>query len=117
MLDPLGKLVARMEKCLTTIRSLGSYANAHATASRMTTMAHNNAQHLTFPESPDVDRIDHDLPSRLGGVSALPVQCWTGVDPSLFGPKCITPQLGMDASGTPNCTTLPVGMDASGPQQ
>ncbi len=125
MLDPLGQLVARIEKCLHTLTSVDSDANAHATASHMTTMAHDNAQHPTIPESPDEDRINHNLPSRSGsisaprpgGVSALLAQRWTGVDPSLFGPKRIAPQPGDDASGTPKRTTPPLGVDASSPQQ
>jgi hypothetical protein len=106
-----------MEKCLNALTSLGADANAHAMASRMTPMAQDNAQHPTIPESLDADRADHNLPPPSGGISALLAQHWTGVDPSLFGPKHTMPQLGVDASGTPKCTTPPLGVDASGPQQ
>ncbi len=125
VLDPLGQSVDRMEKYLHTLMSLDSDAGAHATASHVTTMAHDNAQHPTILESMDEDHVNHDLPSQTSGVSAprpgsvlaLPAQRWTGVDPSLFGPKRITPQLGDDASSTPTCTMPPLGVDASGPQQ
>ncbi len=119
VLEPLGQLVARVEKCLHTLTSLDSDANAHATASCMTTMAHDNAQHPAIPESLDADRVDHDLPSQPGGVSAPQpggISAPPDVDPSLFGPKCIAPQLGDDASGTPKSTMPPLGVDASGPQ-
>jgi hypothetical protein len=84
MLNPLGQSVARMEKCLNALPSFGANANAHATASCMTKMAHDNPQHPTIPASPDADRADHNLPSPPGSISAPPDQRWTGIDPSLF---------------------------------
>jgi hypothetical protein len=117
MLNPLGQSVARMEKCLNALSSISADANPHAMASQMATMAHNNALHPTILESPDVDCIDHNLPSPSGGISALPAQRWTGVNPSLFGPKRTVPQLGVDASGPPKRTTPQHSVDASKPQQ
>jgi hypothetical protein len=70
VLDPLGQRWPEWKKYLHTLSFLNSDANAHAMASRMTTMAHDNAQHLTIPESPDNNSINHDLPSRPGSISA-----------------------------------------------
>ncbi len=70
VLDPLGQSVVRMEKYLHTLTSLDSDANAHAAASHVTTMAHDNTQHPTIQESLDEDRINHNLPSQPSGVSA-----------------------------------------------
>jgi hypothetical protein len=106
-----------MEEHLHALTSIGDVSNPHVTASNMASMAHNNAPHSTIPASPDADQVDYDLPSSPGGVSALPAQCWTGVDPSLFGPKHTAPQLGVDASGSPKYNTPQLGVDTSSPQQ
>jgi hypothetical protein len=117
VLDPLGQLVARMEKCRNAFMSLDPNANPHATASCMATIAQNSAPHSNIPESPDTDRVDHNPPSLPGGISAPPAQRWTGVDPSQFGSRHTVPQLSVDASGPPKRTTPQLGGDASGPQQ
>jgi hypothetical protein len=105
-----------MEERLNALTSIGNVANPHAMASRMALMAHNNAPHPTIPAIPDADRVDYDHPSPPGGVSALPAQHWTGVDPSQFSPKHTTPHLSVDASGPPKHTAPQLGVDASGPQ-
>jgi hypothetical protein len=106
-----------MEVPLNALTSISNVIDPHATASCMALRAHNNASHPPIPASPDMDCVDYNLHSPPDGVSALPAQCWTGVDFFLFVPKHTAPQLGVDASGPPKRTMLQLGVDTSGPSQ